>query len=126
LGIHETLKQRIDLEGIAMKKMFVGGLMAAGLIGLAACGGGGGNPKAELIKACMAEEGSTAQECECMADAAVEQLDKDLLKILVDAAKSGDQSDEAMAAMMGELTPEQMNQFMGFAMSAGMTCGLGQ
>lgn len=112
-------------KGIAMKKLFIGGLMSAGLIALSACGGAG-DARAELVKACLAEEGSTQQECDCMADAAVEQLDDDLLKVLVDAAKSGDQSEEAMAAMMGELTPEQMNQFMGFAMSAGMTCGLGQ
>lgn len=109
-----------------MKKLFIGGLMSAGLIALSACGGGGGDARAELVKACLAEDGSTQEECDCMADAAVEQLDDDLLKILVDAAKSGDQSDEAMAAVMGDLTPEQMNQFMGFAMSAGMTCGLGQ
>lgn len=107
-----------------MKKLFIGGLMSVGLIALSACGGGG-DARAELVKACLAEEGSTQEECDCMADAAVEQLDKDLLKILVDAAKSGDQSDEAMAAVMADLSPEQMNQFMGFAMSAGMTCGLG-
>jgi len=108
-----------------MKKMIIGGMMAAGMIALTACGGGG-NAKAELVKACMAEEGSTQSECDCMADAAVEQLDDDLLKILVKAAKSGDQSDAAMAEVMGDLSPEQMNQFMGFAMTAGMTCGLGE
>ncbi|MEM1035763.1 MAG: hypothetical protein AAGI14_03270 [Pseudomonadota bacterium] len=106
-----------------MKKMFMGTLVAVGLIGLSACGGGG-DPRAELVKACLAEDGSTQTECDCMADAAVEQLDDDLLKILVDAAKSGDQSEEAMAAMMGELTPDQMSQFMGFAMAAGMQCGM--
>lgn len=108
-----------------MKKMIIGGMMAAGMIALTACGGAG-NAKAELVKACMAEEGSTQTECDCMANAAVEQLDGDLLKLLVKAAKSGDQSEAAMGEMMGELTPEQMSQFMGFAMAAGMTCGLGQ
>lgn len=111
-------------KGIAMKNLLIGGAVAAGLIGLSACGGAG-NARAELVKACLAEEGSTQTECDCMADAAVEQLDDDLLKVLVKAAKSGDQSDEAMAELMGDLSPDQMTQFMGIAMSAGMTCGLG-
>ncbi len=99
-------------------------LAAALAFGVAACGGGGGNAKAKLVKACMAEDGSTQSECDCMADAAVEKLDPKLLNLMVKAAESGDDSDAAMSEMMAELEPDEMSQFMSFAMEAGMTCGL--
>ncbi|MEM8615786.1 MAG: hypothetical protein AAGF20_02520 [Pseudomonadota bacterium] len=108
-----------------MKKLVLGAAVAFGMVGLAACGGGSGNAKAELVKACMKEEGSSQSECDCMADAAVDQLDSELLGKLVSAAKKGDDSEAAMEAMMGDLSPEQIQQFMGFAMSAGMSCGMG-
>ncbi len=99
-------------------------IFAAMAFGLAACGGGGGNAKAKLVKACLDEGGSSDTECNCMADAAVEKLDGELLKMLVDAAESGGDSDAAMTEMMSNLKPDQMGQFMAFAMEAGTTCGV--
>jgi len=105
-----------------MKKLaFVGALA----FGLAACGGGG-NAKDKLVKACMAEDGSTEAECTCVADAAVEKLDPELLDIIVKAAESGDDGDEAMQEVMSDLEPDQMGQFMAFAMEIGTTCGISE
>lgn len=114
----ETIKKR----GSQMKKVIFASVFA---IGLAACGGGGGGDKAaQLTKLCMAEEDSNAAECECMSNAAVEKLDGDMVDMLLKAAKSDGDSDAAMAAMMGDLTPDQMGKFMTFAMEAGTTCGV--
>ncbi len=104
-----------------MKKL---AFVSALAFGLAACGGGGGNAKAKLVKACLAEDGSSESECNCMADAAVEKLDPELLAMVVKAAESGDDSEAAMQEMVGDLEPEQMGQFMAFAMEAGTTCGM--
>lgn len=106
-----------------MKKLIMGGLVAAGLFGLAACGGGGG-AKAKLVKACMDEPDSTQELCDCMANAAVEELDKDMLKIMVDMAEQSDQSSAAAMEMMSKLTPDQTAQMTSFMMSAAMTCGM--
>lgn len=104
-----------------MKNLLIAGVM---VLGLAACGGSGGDAKSKLVKACLDEGGTAEAECNCMADAAVENLDADLLGKMVQAAESGSDSDAAMNEIMGDLTPEQMGQFMAFAMEAGTTCGL--
>ncbi|MEQ9315473.1 MAG: hypothetical protein RLN72_06440 [Henriciella sp.] len=90
------------------------------LLGLAACGGGGGGDRAALIDACVADGGTDQATCECMADSAEKNLDKDLYSKLAKAAKEGE---EAANAIMEDLTPEQQGQFMSFAMQAAMTCG---
>ncbi len=105
-----------------MKKVIFASVFA---LTLAACGGGGGGKAAQLTKLCMAEEGSSAAECECMSNAAVEKLDGDMVDMLLKAAAKGDDSDAAMAEMMGDLSPEQMTKFMTFAMEAGTTCSAG-
>lgn len=94
-------------------------------IGLAACGGaGGGDKTAKLTKLCLDEGGSSAAECECMSKAAVEKLDGDMVDLLIEAGSKGDDSDAAMAEMMGKLDAEQMAQFMTFAMESGTACGV--
>ena len=102
-----------------MKKVIFAAVFA---MALSACGGG--NKEAQLTKLCMADGDTDAKECACMSKAAVEKLDGNMVDMLLKAAKSGDDSDAAMAAMMGDLTPEQMTKFMTFAMEAGTTCGL--
>lgn len=92
---------------------------SAALLGLAACGGGGSD-RAALVNACV-EDGSTDEAtCECMADAAENNLDDDLYSKLAKAARDGE---EAADKIMNDLTPEQQGQFMSFAMQAAMTCG---
>lgn len=92
---------------------------SAALLGLAACGGGGGD-RAALVDACVADGGTDKATCECMADSAEKNLDKDLYRKLAKAAEEGE---EAANAIMEDLTPEQQGQFMSFAMQAAMTCG---
>ncbi|MEO0981154.1 MAG: hypothetical protein AAFX03_00715 [Pseudomonadota bacterium] len=82
---------------------------------LAACGGGGGG-KAELVKACT-DDGESAEMCNCMADAAEENLKPATFQKLVQAAKEGDPD-----SIMSDLTPEEQGEFMTFAMQAGLTC----
>lgn len=106
-----------------MKKLMTGAVVAAGLIGLSACGGGGG-AKAKLVKACLDEDGATQEQCDCMANAAVDELDKDTLKILVNMSEQADQSSAAAMEMIAKMTPEQTGQMTAFMMSAAMTCGL--
>ena len=86
-------------------------------MGLAACGGGGG-AKAALVKACT-EDGTDVAECQCMADAAAEELDASTFDKLVQLAKEGGESAEAV---LSDLTPEEQGEFMAFAMKAAMTC----
>ena len=102
-----------------MKKIYLAGL---GLFALAACGGGGGD-RAAIVNACVEDGGSNQETCECMADAAEENLDDELYSMLADAAREGE---EAAEEIMGELNSEQQTQFMSFAMQAGMTCGMDQ
>lgn len=87
------------------------------MLGLAACGGGGGG-KAALVKACT-DDGTSTAECECMADAAEQELDPATFNKLVDAANEGE---EAAEEIMTNLTPEEQGKFMAFAMKAAMTC----
>ncbi|WP_300379482.1 hypothetical protein [Henriciella sp.] len=102
-----------------MKKVYLAGL---GLFALAACGGGGGD-RAAIVNACV-EDGSSNQEtCECMADAAKENLDDELYSMLADAAREGADGAEEI---MSDLDSEQQSQFMKFAMQAGTTCSMGQ
>ncbi len=95
-------------------------LATAMMFGLAACGGGGGG-KAALVDACVAD-GESKENCSCMADAAESQLDKPLFNKLVKAAKDGE---DGVEGMIGELSSEEQGKFMGFAMSAAMSCGMG-
>lgn len=92
-------------------------LASAMIFGLAACGGGGG--KAALVKACM-EDGESAEQCECMATTAEEELDSTTFSKLVKMAQEGDENAEDI---MGDLSPEEQGKFMAFAMKAAMTCG---
>ena len=92
---------------------------AGGLMLLTACGGG--NDRAAIIDSCMAEGGSDKKTCECMADAAEENLNDKLYGKLADAARKGDEN--AANALMDDLSPEDQGQFMAFAMQAAMTCG---
>lgn len=102
-----------------MKKVFIASALA---LALTACGGG--NKEAELAKLCIADGDNTAEECNCMAKSAVEKLDGEMVNLLLKAAKTGDDSDAAMTEMMGELTSEQMGQFMAFGMEIATTCSL--
>lgn len=102
-----------------MKKVIIASVMA---IGLAACGGGGGD-KAALVKACLDDGDGTQKECECMADAFVKDLDPKVLDLIVEASKAED-SEAAVMAGMGELEPEQLQSMMTVMMGAAGTCGL--
>ena len=91
-------------------------------IGLAACGGGGGNDlEARLVASCEADGEATKEQCACMSKAAVEGLDNDLLTKVVDASEAED-SDAAMMALMGELDTEQATKFMTVMMGAMGSC----
>ena len=103
-----------------MKKVIFAAVLA---MGLAACGGGSGGAKASLVKACMDDGESTQETCNCMADLAVDKLDPKLVGILVEAAEAEDE-DAVMMSKMGELSPEEMTQFMTVMMSAATECGM--
>jgi hypothetical protein len=94
----------------------------AALLFLAACGGAGGDKQA-IVDACVEDGSSDKATCECMADAAEKNLDKELFGKLAKAARQG--SDKAQD-MMEDLKPEEQTQFMSFAMQAAMTCGMGE
>ncbi len=99
-----------------MKNLALVGAMA---LGLAACGGGGGD-RAVLLKACV-DDGTDAKACECMADAAKTELIPKMYQVLVKAAKAGpDGAEDALS----KLEPAEQGEFMGFAMKAAMTCGM--
>ena len=89
-------------------------------LGLAGCGGGGGGDRAALVKACQEDGSMETEACECMADAAEEELSPEMYKLLVDSAKSGGDPEDAM----NNLSAEEQSEFMGFAMKAAMTCGM--
>ncbi|MEL7043043.1 MAG: hypothetical protein AAGL90_16105 [Pseudomonadota bacterium] len=92
-------------------------------LGLAACGGGGGSAKAALVKSCLDDGGSDEATCTCMADLAVENLDPKLVDMIVEATEAEDE-DAYMMSKMGELSPEEMTQFMTVMMSAATECGM--
>ena len=60
-------------------------------------------------------------DCECMADAAKENLDSDLYKKFAKAVRSGE---DATEKMMEDLAPEDQGKFVGFVMSAAMSCNM--
>lgn len=103
-----------------MKKIFFASVFA---IGLAACGGSSGGAKAALVESCVADGSSDEQTCSCMADLAVDKLDPKLVDILVEATKAEDE-DAYMMSKMGELSPEEMTQFMTVMMGAATECGM--
>ncbi len=107
-------------RGSQMKKVIFASMFA---IGLAACGGGAGGKEATLTKMCVEEGDNTQEECACMATQMVEKLDPDMVDLMVEASKA--ENEEAfMMEKMAELKPEQMTQFMEFAMSAPGACGI--
>ena len=99
-------------------KKFV--LASAGLLVLAACGGG--NHEA-IVDSCVEDGGINKKACECMADAAKENLDSDLYNKFAKAAREGDSAAEDM---MNDLSPEQQGQFVSFVMQAGLSCSANQ
>ncbi len=101
-----------------MKKVIVASVMA---IALTACGGG--SKKAQLEKMCLAEDDTTAAECSCMAEQAIDKLDGKMVNMLIKAGKSGD-TDGSIESAMSDMTTEEMGQFMAFGMSMAATCGL--
>lgn len=103
-----------------MKKVLVASMF---VLGLAACGGGGGGAKAALVKACVDDGESSAEECECMSGEFVDNLDPAMLDMIVESTKAED-SDAYMMSKIGELTPEQMTSLMTVTMSAASKCGV--
>ena len=112
--------RNIEERGSPMKKIIFASVLA---MGLAACGGGNGGAKAALLESCL-EDGSTDQDtCSCMADLAIEKLDPKLVNILVEATEAEDE-DAYMMSKMGELSPDEMGQFMTVMMGAASECGM--
>lgn len=96
------------------------GLAALLALGLAACGNGGGGDRQALVDICV-DDGTSQEACECMADTAREELSYDVYDAVVKAAKEGaDNAEDALS----DLTPAQQGEFMGFAMTAAMSCGM--
>lgn len=60
-------------------------------LGLAACGGGGGNAKAKLVDACV-EEGESKETCNCQIDAVEEALGSSTLNKLAALAEKDDEA----------------------------------
>ena len=85
----------------------------------AACGGGGGNAKAEFVSECVKESGESKETCECQANAMADALgDKNFSK-MVTLAKNDDEdgAEKMMMELVGEDPAVAMK--MGAAM---MTC----
>ena len=82
-----------------MKYAIAASMMA---LGLAACGGGGGNAKAEFIDECVKESGQDQAMCECQAEAMVDALGDDKFNKMVKLAKAGDEAaaEEMMTKLM--------------------------
>ena len=76
-----------------MKKVIFASVMAMGLV---ACGGG--NKEAALSKAFCMDGSSTQAQCDCMAKAAVDELDPKLQNMLLKASKAGDEDAAGEAA----------------------------
>lgn len=99
-----------------MRKLF---LVSAGLLALAACGGGG--DRAAIVNSCVENSDMNQADCECMADAAKDNLDPALYKKFASAVRSGE---DATDKMMEDLPPEDQGKFVGFIMQAAMTCNM--
>jgi len=99
-----------------MNRGFIATLLVVGLVG---CGGAGGD-RAAIVEACVTD-GSSQESCECMAKAAEEDLTSEQFATLGKAARGGP---ESMDNMFDNLSDEDQAAFMGFAMKAGMSCGL--
>ena len=69
-------------------------LITLGLLGMTACGGGGG--KSALVDACI-EQGDSREACTCMADKMEEGLSPEAFEAMVLGAQGKD--DEAQALM---------------------------
>ncbi len=106
------------LAGEGLVKTSIGLALAA--LMLAGCGGSGGD-RATLIKACT-EDGSSAESCGCMADAAEAELDPKVYKALVQSAASGD--DAVAQKVMEDLSSVEQGQVFGFFMKAALECGM--
>ena len=101
-----------------MKKLII---TTAMVIGLAACSGGG-SAKDRYVQACLADGETPEAECVCEAEAAIEALDPKLVSKLIEAREGGENSDAALAEIIGDMEPDEMTQFMTFAMQVGSTC----
>lgn len=87
-------------------------------LGLAACGGGGGNAKAEFVEECVKESGDSKETCECQANAMVDALGDKNFNKMVSLAKADDEAgaEKMMMELVGE-DPE-VGMKMGLAMMA--------
>ena len=104
-----------------MKKLLIASVFA---LGLAACGGGGGNAaKTAILDSCLEEADADAETCNCMADQFVDKLDPKMLDLIVEASKAEDE-DAYMMSKMAELEPAEMTQFMTVMMGAATECGM--
>ena len=112
-------RETIEERGSLMKKVIFASVMAMGLV---ACGGG--NKEAALSKAFCMDGSSTQAQCDCMAKAAVDELDPKLQNMLLKASKAGDEeaAGEAMMKEMANLSSDEQAQFGAFAMKGAMTC----
>jgi hypothetical protein len=99
-----------------MKRVCLAGVLA---VMLAGCGGTGAD-RAAIVEACVSD-GSGQESCECMAKAAEEDLSGEHFAKLGKAARAGE---DGMDEMFDNLSAEEQAAFMGFAMKAGMSCGL--
>lgn len=88
-------------------------------LGLAACGGGGGNAKAQLVDACV-EEGDSKETCTCQVDALEETLGAGTLNKLASLADKED--DAAAEKLMMEILSEKPEAAMKMGMAM-MACG---
>jgi len=87
-------------------------------LGLGACGGGGGNAKAEFVAECVKESGESKEACECQANAMVDALGDKNFNKMVSLAKNDDEAgaEKMMMELVGEDPSVAMK--MGMAMMA--------
>lgn len=100
-----------------MKYAIAASMMA---LGLAACGGGGGNAKAEFVSECVAESGQDEATCECQADAMIDAVGQDNFNKMAKVAES---DEDKAAEMMTELMAEDPTVMMKVAEAMGKCVG---
>lgn len=87
----------------------------------AACGGGTGGARADMVRSCV-DSGEDEALCSCLAEGLEGELDPKLFKkIAAEAAKSGDSNDD----FLDTLPAEEQGAVLGALMSVGMSCALG-
>lgn len=92
-------------------------LVLAGVIALAACGGGG---KSDLVEACV-DEGETRKGCTCMADKLEEGLSPEAFEAMVLGATG---KDEEAEAVLKELGMGEAMKTAGVMMRVAVECGV--